>query len=119
MPKKPASEIKKLIHIRLSPESLSYVKRLAETTRRDLTNMIEYLIYLHSSKQLKEPIPYFTNKESVKSQTKSKKNSQNNATTQEHMPESTISANSESSPKEFQQEPVIPTDTIVERPFDD
>ena len=59
MPKKNPKDIKKPIYIRLSPESLSYVKRLAEETCRDVTNVIEYLIFLHSKGELKEPIPYF------------------------------------------------------------
>lgn len=59
MPKKPQQEIKKLIHIRLSPDSLMYIKKLGKETCRDMTNVIEYLIFLHSNKILKEPIPYF------------------------------------------------------------
>ena len=59
MPKKNPKDIKKPIYIRLSPESLSYVKRLAVETCRDVTNVIEYLIFLHSKGELKEPIPYF------------------------------------------------------------
>lgn len=109
MPKKPPQEIKKLIHIRLSPDSLSYIKQLAETTRRDLTNVIEYLIYLHSNKQLKEPIPYFTNKESVKTQPK----------TQEHKPEPITPVTSNVTTNDSQKSPEPFNDTIVERPFDD
>jgi hypothetical protein len=57
MPKKPADQIKKPLYIRLSPESLMYIKQLSKETCRDVTNVIEYLIFLHSNKELPEPIP--------------------------------------------------------------
>lgn len=62
MPKKPSHEKKKPVLLRLSPESLSYIKTIAHETRRDLTNVIEYLIYLHSNKTIPEPIPFYPGK---------------------------------------------------------
>ncbi len=73
MPRPKLEQTKVPIALRVSPETLTYLKKLANESNRPLSNLIEFIIYQHSNKKIPEPIPYYIGAPTQKKQkTKSK-----------------------------------------------
>ena len=58
MPRPKLTQTKHRLTISVSPDTLSYITRLATESNRSNSNVIEYLIYQHSGQSIPEPIPY-------------------------------------------------------------
>jgi hypothetical protein len=58
MPRPKLKQTKHRITISVSPDTLSYISKLAQESNRSNSNVIEYIIYQHSSESIPEPIPY-------------------------------------------------------------
>lgn len=58
MPRPKLQQKKVPLAARVSTEALAYLKKVSKETNRPLSNVVEYLIYLHSNKEIPEPIPY-------------------------------------------------------------